>query len=193
MKCSVKGTLVMALRPSGLARPAGLEHLQHPVGDDEAADDVARRGNDGDGSKYRGKSRFVLARDHDRADHRDGIQCIGERHERRVQQRRNPANHVKADEAGQNEDKQAVQPSSRHVSSAPAAGSGANELRTHLLCPASAGKAKNSRTRSFTISPSRVSSVSRMISSPESRRALPSFSKCSRNDVTLRAYIWLAW
>src|SRR5439155_357067 len=35
--------------------------------------------------------------------------------------------------------------------------------------------------------------IRRMISSSTSIRSLPSFTRCKRNAVRLRAYIWLAW
>ena len=58
--------------------------------------------------------------------------------------------------------------------------------------PSAAGSEKNSRTRAFTISPPRVSKVSRVISSFRFSSSLPSLTRWSRNALTFRAYIWLA-
>ena len=44
----------------------------------------------------------------DRADHRDRIQRVGQRHQRRVEQRRDPPDHLEADESRQHEDVEAV-------------------------------------------------------------------------------------
>ena len=43
------------------------------------------------------------ARQDDGADHRDRVQRVGQRHQRRVQQRRNPADHLKPQEPRQHE------------------------------------------------------------------------------------------
>ena len=51
-----------------------------------------------------GKRGFVAARDDDRSDHHDRIQSVGERHQRRVQQRRHSLDHFKSHEPRQNED-----------------------------------------------------------------------------------------
>ena len=45
-----------------------------------------------------GQRGLVFAGQDDRADHGDGVQRVGQRHQRRVQQRRNAANHFKSDE-----------------------------------------------------------------------------------------------
>ena len=66
--------------------------------------------------------------------------------------------------------------------------------RPRLQAPATcnAGSAKNSLTREFTISPSRVSSVSRTISSARLHSSFPPLTKCNKNAEIFRAYIWLA-
>ena len=46
----------------------------------------------------------IAARGHQRADQGDAGDGVGRRHQRRVQQRRHPADHLVADEAGQDED-----------------------------------------------------------------------------------------
>ena len=102
--------------------------------------------------KHRRQRALALAGQDDRAHDGDRVQRVGQRHQRRVQQRRNPPDHFEADERGQHEDVEAGDQVKLHRS-APSA------------CRRVAGSAKNSRTRAFTTSPSRVSSVSRMISS----------------------------
>src|SRR5262249_39586393 len=148
----------------------------HPVGDQKAADDVAGGCHDGDGSKHLGEHRplLVLATDDDdRTHHRDRVQGVGERHQRRVQQRRYPPDHFKTDESGQHEAVEAAHQVQRH------------ELATSF--------AKNSFTRGFATSPPRVSRVSRMISSSRLSCSFPSLVRCSKNALRFREYIWLAW
>ena len=58
---------------------------------------------------------FVLAGEHDRAHHRDGVERIGQRHQRRVQQRRHLANHFEADERRQHEHVQAGEQIRRYL------------------------------------------------------------------------------
>ena len=114
----------------------------------------------------------------DRADHRDRVERVGQRHQRRVQQGRDPPDHFEADECRQHE----------HVEAG-------DQVELHVVAPlgpAGGGSAKNSRTRALTTSPPRVSRVSRMISSFRSSASLPSLTRWSRNAVTFRAYIWLA-
>src|SRR5262249_49124956 len=134
-----------------------------------------------------GEPALMLAGQDDGADHSDGIERVGQRHQRRVEQRRDPANHLEPDEGRQHDYVQAGDQIRRHSFLL---------LRSAayvLLCNVNAGNPKNSRTRAFTTSPSCVTSVSRKISSSGSGWNLPSRNKCSRNAVMLRAYIWLAW
>src|SRR5208282_1664233 len=83
-------------------------HLQHAVGNEEAADDVAGGGDDGDESEDGGELAFMPAHEHDGTDDRDRVQGVGERHQGCVQQGRNPANHFKSDEAGEHKNKKRV-------------------------------------------------------------------------------------
>src|ERR1700677_481306 len=89
-------------------RTAGLEHFEHAVGDQESADYVAGGGDDGDEAEHGGERALALADQHNRADDGDGIEGVGERHEWRVQQGRNVADDLEADEAGQHEDEECV-------------------------------------------------------------------------------------
>src|SRR6266849_1113557 len=161
-------------------RAAGFEHFQHPVGDHESADDVAGCGDDSDGSQELRDIGFALSRQDDCADNGDGVQRIRERHQWRVQERRNSADHFEADKRGEQEYVQTCNQVQLHQAPPPAG----------AAC--SAGIEKNSLTRAFTISPSRVTSVSRVISSCRFNCSLPSFTRCSRKDVMFLANIWLA-
>ena len=49
---------------------------------------------------------LAFTREDDRADHGDGVERVGERHQRRVQQRRDPPDHLESDERGEHEDVQ---------------------------------------------------------------------------------------
>ena len=51
---------------------------------------------------------LALAGEDDGAHNRNGIQRIGQRHQRRMQQRRDPANHLESDECRKNKDIEAV-------------------------------------------------------------------------------------
>src|SRR5713101_9238573 len=105
MMCSVVSELVM---PSGgFPRTAGLEHPEHAIGDDEAADDVAGGGHYGDGAEDYGEGALVLASQNNGADDGDGVQRVGEGHERRVQQGRDAANHFETNETRHHEDEKA--------------------------------------------------------------------------------------
>jgi len=85
----------------------------------------------------------------DGPDDGDGIESIRQRHQRRVEQRRHAANHLEPDERRKHKNVQTREQIEFHMLQAPFASA------------ASAGKPRNSRTRAFTISPSRVSNVSR--------------------------------
>ena len=53
-----------------------------------------------------GEIGMLLAGDHDRSHERDGRDGVGERHERRVEERAHPADDLEAHEGGQDEDEQ---------------------------------------------------------------------------------------
>ncbi len=119
--------------------PTRLEHLQHAVGDDEAADDVAGGGDDGDGAEDRGEIGFVFTGEDDGADDGDGVESVGERHQWRVKQRRDAADDFESDECGQHEDVKASEQIQLHF--------GVSSLA------ARAGNWKSSRRRALTMSP----------------------------------------
>ena len=95
--------------PPGLAAAVtfGLEHPQHAVGDEKAADDVGGGAGHGDEAEERAEPVVLLAGDNQRADQRDAGKGVGRRHQRRVQQRRHARDDVKAEKAGQDENVQA--------------------------------------------------------------------------------------
>src|SRR5260221_12151463 len=89
----------------GLSRTAGLEHPQHAVGDEEPADHIAGGSNDGDDAQDRRERALLFADQDNGADDRDGVESIGQRHERSMQQRRNVADDLESDEGRQHESK----------------------------------------------------------------------------------------
>ena len=103
----------------------------------------------------RGEAGLMAAGDDDGRNHHDGVEGIGQRHERRVQQRGHPLDDFKSHEAGQDEDVQVRNEICWH-----------DDSSAFVQCAfANAGILKNSRTRAFTTSPPLVIMVSRMISS----------------------------
>src|SRR5271157_3069914 len=131
---------------------ARLEHSEHPIRDREPAHDVAHGGDDCNSAKYRRERALALTDKDDRSDNGDCVQRVGQRHEWCMKQRRDPANHLEADERGQHEYVKACDHINVHWPSL-------------LASVGIAGSAKNSRTRALTTLPPWVSSVSRMISS----------------------------
>src|SRR5579862_6484104 len=165
----------MPLLTLGLSR---LEHPEHPVRDEEAADDVARRRDDRDRREDRREGRAALAGEEDRADDGDRVQGVRQGHEGRVEERRDPPYHLESDEGGQHEDVEAVEEVDLHS-------------RTPSFPSGRAARPRNSRTRGFTISPPLVRSVSLTIGSFQSG-PFASFRRWRMNAVRFRAYIWLA-
>ena len=62
-----------------------------------------------------GEARLMASGDDDGADHDDGVERVGERHQRRVQQRRDALDQLEADEARQHEDVQIRDEIRRHA------------------------------------------------------------------------------
>ncbi len=86
--------MMCSVTKRSLGRIAALEHPEHSVGDDEAAHDVAGGGNHGDGPQHSGERALMFADQHDRPHHGDRVEGVGQRHQRRVQQRRHAPNHL---------------------------------------------------------------------------------------------------
>ena len=88
------------------ARRPPLEHLEHPVGHEPAADDVGRREHHRDEAD-RLRERVVRVAEHDdRTDDHDPVDEVRARHERRVQHRRHLRDHLEAEEDREDEDRQ---------------------------------------------------------------------------------------
>src|SRR6185312_1658687 len=150
----------LGLRLRGLP----LEHLEHAVGDEEAADDVDRREDDRDERERLLDVRVRRPGDEHRADEDDAVDRVRPRHERRVQHRRDLRDDLDADEHGQDEHRDAVQKSHAHAA-----------------------------TGSLSTLPSCVTQVSRVISSSKSSvSSEPPPRRWFRNVQTFREYIWLA-
>ncbi len=82
-----------------------VEHLQHAIGDAEAANHVDGGGGDRDESQDVREQRIVRrTRQNQRADERDAGDGIGGGHQRRVQQRRHAADDLVAQKGSQGED-----------------------------------------------------------------------------------------
>src|SRR5262245_25285085 len=130
-----------------------LEHLEHAIGNQKAADDVACGGNAGNGSQDGAERRALLGRDPDRRHHRNRRNCVGQRRQRRVQQRRDAPDDLEAQERREHEHEQ-CRPDVIHRCMP------LRSCQTYALT-----FANRSRTRGLTISPFSQISVSRMISS----------------------------
>src|SRR6266576_1182118 len=93
-----------------LALVAALEHLEHAVGDEEAADDVDRpEGDRDDEQELRQEAVDAEAQHDDAAEHDDAVDGVGARHQWRVQRVGHLGDGQKAGEAGQDEDRQVGQ------------------------------------------------------------------------------------
>src|SRR5262249_47625192 len=83
-----------------------LEHFEHAVGDDEAADDVRRREHDCDEADDPRERALVRLAEHEhRADDDNAVDRVRPRHQRRVQQRRHLRDHLEAEEDREHEDR----------------------------------------------------------------------------------------
>src|SRR6266480_2213867 len=83
-----------------------LEHLEHPVRDEESADDVRHGGEQGDRPQDADHPRVLGARDRDRPDHGNRRDRVLERHEGRIEQAGHATNHTQPDERRQDEHEQ---------------------------------------------------------------------------------------
>src|SRR5260370_13380381 len=124
--------------------------------------------------------RVVFTCENDGADDGDGVERVGQGHQGCVQQRGNAADDFKSDKRSQHENVEAGKQIQLH------------DFASSFIAADKAGRAKNSLTRSLTTSPPRVNIVSRTISSFMFNCSFPSFTRCSTNALTFRAYIWLA-
>lgn len=83
-----------------------LEHLQHPIGDQEATDHVDRGEHDRDRAENRRHGGIAIACNDDRAEDGNARNRIRARHQGSVESGRHFVNHFEAREGRQNEDKQ---------------------------------------------------------------------------------------
>src|SRR3954466_8955845 len=86
------------------ARLAPLEHLEHPVGDQEAADHVDRPEGDGDHQQHVVDHAVRRPDEQQAAEHDDAVDGVRAAHQRRVQRVRHLRDHLEADERRQYED-----------------------------------------------------------------------------------------
>ncbi len=94
------------------------EHLEHAIGDEEAADDVDRREHDGDERERLLETRVGRARDQHRPDEHDAVDRVRAGHERRVQERRHARDELEAEEDREREDRQAGDEARAHAGTA---------------------------------------------------------------------------
>src|SRR6478672_2919898 len=143
------------------------EHVQHPVGDEEPADDVRRSERHADRSEHRRDGALIGSGDEDGADDHDAVDGVRTAHERRVQGRRHLRDDLDPDERRQDEH---------------------GQLDEQALVHAVASWRSRLVTR-----PSCVTTASAVISSSKSSATAPSTTRCSSTAWMFRAYIWLAW
>src|SRR4029079_18546591 len=146
--------------------------LEHPVGDDVAADDVHRRERDRDEAEELAERVVGLDRDEHRADEDDPVDRVRARHQRRVERRRDLADDREADEDRQDEDGQRVE-----------------EFGGHAAPPAGAAGAGSSNffVASWTTWPPLVITVDFVTSFSKSRSSSPSLTISSSRAEMFRA------
>src|SRR4029079_1919031 len=102
--------------------------LEHPVGDDVAADDVHRRERDRDEAEELAERVVGLDRDEHRADEDDPVDRVRARHQRRVERRRDLADDREADEDREDEDRQRGEEFGAHEFPPAPAGAGSSSF-----------------------------------------------------------------
>src|SRR5689334_20548545 len=123
---------------------APLEHAEHAVGDEEAADDVDRPERDRDHQQDVRKDAVNRPDQQDAAEHDDAVDRVRTAHQRRVERVRHLRDDLEADERRQHQDRQFCE-------------------QTHAATPAAL------RAPSCTISPSRTTQPPFITSSSKSR------------------------
>src|SRR4051795_2313943 len=99
---SMTSLRLIALDDFGLL---ALEHRQHPVGDEEAANDVDRAEDDRDDEQQLVEEAVDRPDQQQAAEHDDPVDRVRAAHERRVQRVRHLRDDLEADERGQHEDR----------------------------------------------------------------------------------------
>src|ERR1700728_518386 len=179
----------------GLRLRTRLEHVEHPVGDEEAADDVDRAEGDRDHEQRLAEGvQFGEPEQQQAAEQHDPVDRVGAAHQRRVQRVGHLGDHDETDEAREHEDREVRRqyacqhhPSSPPLPPSPTVGPlvVVDVSSTAALAPG------------FTISPSRTMQAPATISSSKSSfsstspSAPPSLAATSRSSSasTLRANI----
>src|SRR5437660_3454633 len=108
---------------------------------------------------------MVFTGENDGAHDGDGVERVSQGHQWSMEKWRHAADHFEADKRGQHENVKAGKEIELH------------DFATSLDSEGSGGSEKNSRTRGWTTSPSRVSMVSRTISSFMFNCSFPSFTR----------------
>src|SRR5918994_3487736 len=147
-----------------------LEHPEHAVGHEEAADDVDRPEGDRDHEQELVEEAGGLADQQQAAEQHDPVDRVRRRHQRRVQGVRHLRDHLEADEGGEHED-----------------GELGEQIHDYAATPAAA------RAPSWTISPTRMMQAPASTSSSKSRLNSPSLTISSSSDWTLRERSDDAW
>src|SRR6267142_3173582 len=176
------GLIGPALGSPGLLFRRGLplrgEHVEHPVGHQEAAHHVHRSQEHGHEPEHPGDRGVGRPQDEHRAHQDNPMDRVGPAHEGRVEDDRNLRDHLVADEDGEHEYGQVVQQGVDHGA---------------LPAGAAAWAPRRSAVGACTTLPSCVTQVSRTMSSSKFKRRAPSFTSRRKNEVMFREYIWLAW
>src|ERR671911_2226423 len=141
-----------------------LEHPEHAVGHEEAADDVDRPEGDRDHEQELVEEAGGLADQQQAAEQHDPVDRVRRRHQRRVQGVRHLRDHLEADEGGEHEDGEL--------------GEQVHQAVTSAACFAP----------SCTIWPSRVMQAPAITSSSKFSDSSPSLTMTESSDCTFRAY-----
>src|SRR5690606_17273880 len=156
-----------------LALPAGLEHLEHALGHDVAADRVTGAEHDADEADDLADRAVGLAEGDHGADQHDAVDEIGAGHQGGMQDHRHAGNDLVAREGRQHEDIER------------------DESVDHDPCPPPAPSIR-SRVGSWRMRPSCVSTLPANTSSSQSRASSPSLMAGERKLKRFLAYISLA-
>src|SRR4051812_38706356 len=105
-KATMYSRSMKSLRLIAAFRLLALEHPEHPVGDQEAADHVDRAEGDGDHQQHVVDHAVRRPDEQQAAEHDDAVDGVRAAHQRRVQRVRHLRDHLEADERGKHQDRQ---------------------------------------------------------------------------------------
>src|SRR5205814_2382785 len=164
---------ILLLRLHRLPLP---EHLEHSIGDDEATEHIRRAKYHRYESQRVQQRRICRAGDEEGSQNDDAVDRVGAGHERRMQHRRNSANHFEADEDRHDEDVDAEY-----------------QLLTHFAAPAvcreSGCMPSRRRVGLWRTSPSATMHTASMMSSPKLRLSSPLGARRVTSAARFLAYI----